>query len=203
MSRGGAADEARASVRPGRLVALGVTGAVAAVGAWVLGLDAAHAVALALAVLGVGAVLSALAPAPAEPWPRRERPARAGAYGEVQRLSWSLRARHGTVRPDALRRLRRIVVLRLAETGLELDAPADRDEIDRILGGRETRVLLAGDGTRVPPAAVRRVLDVLDRLDALEAPGTIAATAAARRTPSLTPAASAGRPASAEGGGAR
>ena len=97
-------------------------------------------------------------------WRAGGRPNRDGARSEVAQLSWSLRGSYGRVGSPAVWRARRLARQRLAVYQLDLGNPADRPEIERLIGRRAYAVLVRGE--RRPPL-LRTFVHCLDALDAL------------------------------------
>lgn len=147
-------------------IVLGV--AVGAV-AWLLGMDAGHAI-------GLGAVLTALALGLALVgeqadlrWPPAVAASRPGSRRDVTQLGWSLvgRARGlrgGRAAPDAVRRLRTLAEGALALRGIHLDDPAAEPEVRRLLGDDAPALLRRGSGASPSTASF---VAVLARVEAL------------------------------------
>ena len=110
-----------------------VAGAVFAV-MFVVGLDIAHAVLLALAAVAV-LQLRGLTGGQDEGWPDREDDrADAGVRREVARLSWGLSGFESRVDRRSLATLRGLAAHRLRRHGIDLDEPADAPRARQLLG---------------------------------------------------------------------
>jgi len=137
---------------------------------WVIGLDLANAVALAMFAVALYG-LRALAPGESEDWqPEPETARNTGTRREVARLSWGLHGQDARVDRWSARRLHALAARRLATLGLDLDAPQDAAECRRILGGR-TYDALSLDPNNLPRYAdFVAALDVLERFSLEEIP---------------------------------
>ncbi|MHA6623232.1 hypothetical protein [Pseudonocardia sp. DLS-67] len=132
---------------------------------WFVGMDAWHAGTVGL-VLGAAGLCRAAVPDHRDvQWEGVARPADEGARWDVARLSWSLRPRRGRIPQAGLRPVHDLARYRLAQRGLDLDDPADRPAIERLLG-EAAYATVALPATRPPRMrAVAGCLDALDRLD--------------------------------------
>lgn len=148
----------------GKAIALTLLGALCGTVAWFVGMDALHAVALGFVVLAVGVSWAALPEYSTEPWAREEHRHDDGSRTDVARLSWSLQARRGRVRMDALRRIRSLASARLISRGLDLDDAQDRAALEALIGPRAYRTLRANPEHAPTPADVSRALDALGAL---------------------------------------
>jgi hypothetical protein len=139
-----------------------------AVISWYFGADVSHSVLIGTAVgLGVvGVYGSEGLDLKSTGWRGGGGSSGAGARGDVVELSWSLRKRYGRVGDPAVSRVQQIARQRLALHGLDLSDPADRREIERLVGSN-TCALLVPDGRRAP--SLRSLLHCLDVLDVLDA----------------------------------
>lgn len=135
---------------------------------WYLGTDVWHSVLLGcvLTTVGVAGLVGSGIPEPGDSfrWHLR-RPSRDGARGEIAELSWALRGRYGRVTDRAVWRLQRLARQRLALHQLELNDPADRLAIERLIGRRAYAVLVK---RRHRPPFLGSLLHCLDMLDALD-----------------------------------
>lgn len=154
----------------GRLIALGVLAVLAAAVAWYVGMDAWHAVVIAAVVLAIGLIWMAVPERPTTIWPRETHAKDDGNRNDVNRLSWSLRTRRRRVRPDAVRRVRRLADARLmafrqsSERSLDLDDPDDRASVERLIGAHAYQTLRSNP-VRLPTFRdIERCLDGLSRL---------------------------------------
>ncbi|GAA1444512.1 hypothetical protein GCM10009617_21570 [Leifsonia poae] len=143
---------------------------------WYLGVDVAHAFGIGGVIFAATACLSMVGDqagverAP-EPLVQRD-----GSRRDVVQLGWALHTRRGTVAPEAVRRLRTLTAQALELHGLELDAPGDRAEIERVLGADVLRIIRRGSSELPRRATYASVLDRLDRLAAAR-PGPLTADA--------------------------
>jgi hypothetical protein len=132
---------------------------------WWAGMDAAHAVALALAVVAIGVVWIAVPDHEHTGWQDEPLEQAEGARHDVVRLSWMLRSRGGTVQSAGVRRIRDLAQERLDPYRLQLDAGTDRAAIEGLIGA-EAYATLHPRSDRMPKlAAVGRCLDRLDDLE--------------------------------------
>ena len=149
-----------------RLVAPILVAVVAGVGCWFFGVGILPAVIIALAVGSVGIVLwLANITAGAREWPPPPPLVTDGARRESSDLSWAIRSRGSGVDDRIVIRIRRIAADRLAARQLDLDNPAHRAAIQRLLGRPTTETLLNPRAHRVRIADVVGMLDLLDRLE--------------------------------------
>jgi hypothetical protein len=132
---------------------------------WFFGLGILPAIVVVLAVGAVGIVLRLVAvQSPNREWPPPPPPKTDGARREAFELSWAMRTRTGVVDDRIVRRVRSIAVNRLALRHLDLDNPAHRQSIERLVGAQVYDLLTAGDGRNVRIASVLATLEVLDTL---------------------------------------
>lgn len=176
----------RALVTPpwrSRLIALIALAVVAAVVLWYLGMDPWHAAAVIGVIVAIGVVWLAVPERPSMTWTVESSLHDDGNRSDVDRLSWSLRTRRGQVRPDAVRRVRRLAASRLAivspdaDNPLDLDRPADRAAIEQMLGGRAYRTLRPNP---VRQPSFHDIEQCLDVLSTLVRPGSVIADPPAR-----------------------
>lgn len=143
---------------------------------WYLGVDVAHAFGIGGVVFAATACLSMVgdqAGVERAPDPLVQRD---GSRRDVVQLGWALHTRRGTVAPEAVRRLRTLTAQALELHGLDLDAPGDRAEIERVLGADVLRIIRRGSSELPRRATYASVLDRLDRLAAAR-PGPLTADA--------------------------
>jgi len=95
---------------------------------------------------------------PEPPQPIRDR----GARREAFRLSWNVTGRNDRVGSTLVTRLAVIAEQRLAQRGLQLHDPADRDEVIRLVGPQSFRLLSR------PPGSEARTRDFHQALAAVE-----------------------------------
>jgi hypothetical protein len=172
----------------GRLTGLIVLAVLTGGVAWYVGVDGWHASVIAAAVLAVGLIWMALPERPPSIWPFESQAKDDGNRNDVNRLSWSLRTRKRRVRPEAVRRIRKLAAQRLEAVRqeavgqgdarpLDLDDPADRVSIERLIGSRAYRTL------RSNPVRQPTFADVEQCLDALSALVEPVSTTTRKRTP--------------------
>jgi hypothetical protein len=164
--RGGGIGRTSAAGIVGRVVVAAViTGAC-----WVIGLDLANAVALAVFAVALYG-LRALAPGETDAWQAEPETAHnTGTRREVARLSWGLHGQDARVDRWSARRLHALAARRLAARGLDLDAPQDAAECRRILG-TPTYDALSLDPNNLPRFAdFVAALDVIERFSLEEIP---------------------------------
>ncbi len=144
-----------------------VVAVLVAVTCWYFGVDVWHSVLLGsvLTTLGlVSMVVTADGDLGNTDWRGGARPSRDGARGEVAELSWSLRTNYGRVNHKALSRVRQLARHRLAQHQLDLNDPADRPEVELLIGRSAYAVLVRNE--RRP--LLRSFLHCLDALDAMD-----------------------------------
>jgi hypothetical protein len=135
---------------------------------WYFGADAWHAILIGGVITTVGVIGLVASETPdliTIDWRSVGRPNRHGARSDVAELSWTLRGSYGRVGGPAVWRARRLARQRLAVYQLDLGNPADRPEIERLIGRRAYTVLVRGE--RRPPL-LRTFVHCLDALDALD-----------------------------------
>ena len=149
-----------------RLVAPILVAALAGVGGWFFGVGVLPAIVIALAVASVGIVLRlANIGGSAREWPPPPPLVTDGARRESSDLSWAIRSRGAGVDDRIVLRIRRIAADRLAAHQLDLENPAHRAAIQRLLGKPTTETLLNPRAHTVRIADVIGMLDILDRLE--------------------------------------
>jgi hypothetical protein len=170
-----AADGPAAEIRPLRglfqpprrvrtIVILSLAVVTAAV-CWYVGMDVAHAIAIAIVIAAVGVTWIAVPEHEVPEWAEEELRTGDGVRFDVMRLSWMLRSRRRTIQTGGLRRAREIAKERLARFGFDLDNPADRSGIETLIG-RGPYATLWPTADRMPRLnELVRCLDALDRLD--------------------------------------
>ena len=97
---------------------------------------------------------------PAPPTPVRDR----GARREAFRLSWNVAGREDRVGSTLIGRLQQIAEQRLAEHGLDLDDPADRDRVINLVGEQPYRILQLQPGGEATTRAFEHALAAVERL---------------------------------------
>jgi hypothetical protein len=153
-----------------RIVGVVIVALLVGGGCWFFGLGPVPAIVVALVVGALGALVRVLPPpVPDREWPPGPPLRFDGARRETSELSWSLRTRGGGVGTGVATRVRIIAANRLALRQLDLDNPAHRAAIERLIGA-ETYQLLSDPERPVRLATVLRVLDILDALDVAARP---------------------------------
>lgn len=159
--------------RVSQVVAAAVAAVVVATALGLLGLPAVHVIAgavlAATVVVGIALQLGLLD----RTWEATRLEVAGGARDEVSHLSWQVRTRDGRVHPRVLLRVQQLVTVRLARDGIDVD-PADMDPhradvvaaLTQALGARAAHALCGGPRDLPDAAALTRILDALDALDA-------------------------------------
>jgi hypothetical protein len=148
-----------------RLVPVIVVAIVVGGVVWFFGLGVLPAVVVALAIGAVGTVLRLVtAEMPSRDWPPPPPPITDGARREAFELSWALRTRSGIVDDRIVVRVRSIAANRLAFRHLDLDNPAHRSSIERLVGAQVYNLLTSSDGRYVRLTTILGTLEVLDSL---------------------------------------
>lgn len=93
-------------------------------------------------------------------WPPMK-PAREARGSEVSRLAWAINPRTGVAGHVVVRRVQSVLRRRLAHQGLDLDDPAQHEDIDALLGEGVREGLHRRE---VHTADIERALDALDRI---------------------------------------
>jgi hypothetical protein len=155
---------------------------LAAATCWYFGADAWYSILMGMAIASVG-VSGLVGPARLDlggiAWPGGGLADRSGARSDIVELSMLLRGSHGLVNHGAVLRVRRLARQRLALHKLDLLDPADRREIEQLIG-RRAYALLVRSKHRPLLRSMLHCLDVLDTLD-LTRPAT--PSRSRRRTP--------------------
>ena len=109
---------------------------------WLLGLDVAHAFALAAVLVALIGLRGSPAVNLDQSWPAdNDLRADTGVRREVARLSWSMQGYESRVQRQSVRRLHDIAAYRLGERGLDLGDPRDYLGCQLALGERAYRVV--------------------------------------------------------------
>jgi hypothetical protein len=146
-----------------RLVPVIVVAILAGGIVWFFGLGILPAVVVILVIGAVGTVLRLVTPElPNRDWPLPPPPITDGARREAFELSWAMRTRSGIVDDRIVLRVRSIAANRLAFRHLDLDNPAHRRSIERLVGPQVYRLLTFGDGQRVRVTTILATLEILD-----------------------------------------
>lgn len=152
--------------RRGRVVLVLIVGVLTAGVSWYVGMDTGHAVTLGTVLAAVAVSWIAVPDHERVEWPEESGAGREGARRDVVQLSWSLRPHYGRIRQAALGRVQDLARYRLGLRQLDLDNPADRAAIERLIGPAAYATLRSRAAGRLPLLrSVVHCLDVLDRLD--------------------------------------
>lgn len=132
---------------------------------WFFGLGLLPSIVVVLAVGAVGTVLRLVrVDSLGRDWPPPPPPKTDGARREAFELSWAMRTRSGIVDDRIVLRVRSIAANRLALRHLDLDNPAHRQPIQRLVGPQVYELLTFGSERRVRLNAILATLEVLDSL---------------------------------------
>jgi hypothetical protein len=137
--------------------------------AWLLGMDAGHAIGLGAVLAGLVAGISLVGDQADVVWPLPPAVPRAGSRRDIPQLGWSLAGRarglHGArVSSDAVRRLRTLAEGALALRGIALDDPASEPAVRVLLGDGAPALLRRGSGASPSTAEFVAVLGRLEQL---------------------------------------
>jgi len=141
---------------------------------WLVGLSPGFAVAFGVVAIAAGIAWSGLVDAEALGLPRPERHPQAGTRADIAQISWSMRPlRPGVVRflpvdgpihEQGVRRLRRFAARRLSAWGLDPADPADRPELERLLGAGPAWVITSAPTNQVTMTMAEGCLAALETL---------------------------------------
>jgi len=148
----------------GRLVWSILSGMAVGVVVWFSGMDLPHAVGLGAVVAAGGACLAMLGERASVQWPDDPVAPREGARRDVAQLGWAVQTRGGTVTPEAVRHLRSVAAQTLALHGIELDDPAHRPAVERVLGSDAAAIVRRGSAEAPRTAVFESVLARLERI---------------------------------------
>ncbi len=147
-----------------RLAVCVALGAAVGLVTWLAGMDAGHALGLAGAVAAVGCCVAMLGDRGAVAWPPEPPTPREGLRRDVAQLGWAVQTRRGIAAPEAVRRLRSVAGQALALHGHDLDDPAQRPAVEAMLGADGMAILRRG-GAETPRTGVfEAILARLERL---------------------------------------
>jgi hypothetical protein len=133
---------------------------------WYFGADAWHSLLIGSAITAIAVTLWVAAAVEVNDTSWREaRQGPAGSRHDVTNLSGSLRGDFGGVGHAAEWRLKQIARQRLTLCHLDLASPADRSEIEQLIGRRAYRLLVRSGPRRMRLRSLLHCLDALDRLD--------------------------------------
>lgn len=167
----------RALLGPGyrlRLLWSLLAGLVVGLVCWFSGMDLPHAVGVGAVVGAGGSCLAMLRERPSVTWPDDPVAPREGARRDVAQLGWAVQTRSGTVTPEAVRHLRSVAAQTLALHGIDLDDPADRPAVERMLGADVVAIVRRGSAAAPRTAVFRSVLALLERIADEPGPATSA-----------------------------
>lgn len=129
---------------------------------WFAGFGVTYAVVIATAI---AVVMLALSDLPDDdmsaPWPGQA-VTPDGVRDDLDRLTWQFGTARSPVREGAVRQVRALAATRLARRRLDLDDPADRAAVERLLGPGVYQAL--HEPARPNLAALVRCLDAIDGL---------------------------------------
>lgn len=154
-----------------RLIGSVVLGIAIGFLAWLLGMDAPHAIGLGGVLIALAVCLSLLGEQADVGWPAPEPALRPGSRRDIAQLGWSVAARSrglrgGHVSSDAVRRLRTLAAEALALKGVDLDDPTARDDVQRLLGEGAPALLRRGSAAAPTTAEFVAVLGRVEGLGA-------------------------------------
>lgn len=145
------------------LVRAGIVTAVCAVLGFGGVLDPVHAVLLGCLVLAGTSLWSEDSDLLGAEWPVRRFAARAGGRNAVSDLAWQVFDPDRRVQPRVVERVRNLAVARLALLGVDARDPAQRPEVERLLGRTVAEGIAYG---KRPNARTLQIwLDAIDRLN--------------------------------------
>lgn len=177
---------------PRRLILSALLGLAMGVAAWLLGMDAAHAIGLGAAACGLSACLSALGEVAEVTWATPPAPSRTGSRRDVAHLGWSLGARGGWASSEGVRAVRSVAERAVALRGLDLEDRSADAQLEALLGRETLALLRRGSGVDTRTSALAAALDRLEALSAgtataASAPGSERTAPAPTSTPASTP----------------
>ncbi len=142
-----------------------VLAVIAGVASWFFGIGILPAVVVTLVVFSIGTVLRLVAgQRPNRDWPLPPSRKNDGQRRDAAELSWALRTRGGIVDDRVIARVRSIAARRLALRHLDLDDPAHRAKIQRLIGAASYETLTSGSTRKIRVTTVLGMLDTLDTL---------------------------------------
>lgn len=147
----------------GLLVRAGILAAVAAALGLTGVLDPIHAGLLGCLLLAGTGLRGGPAEQLAADWPARRFTKRAGGRNAVSDLAWQVFDTDRRVRPLVVQRVRELAAARLALLGVDAHDPAQRPQVDQLLGPRVAASLFAAG--RPTARTLQLWLDAIDRLN--------------------------------------
>jgi hypothetical protein len=149
-----------------RYVGVAIVALLAGAGCWFFGLDVVPSIVVALVLAGLGITLGIITvPADNIEWPPAPPEPTDGARREVSELTWSLRTPGGVVDERIVQRVRRIAVTSLRRRQLDLENPAHRAQIERLVGESMYALLSSPERRRVSLATLLSELSILEALE--------------------------------------
>ena len=153
-----------ATGRTGRVVRGALLLAAVLAAGVLVGLDAVHAVVVAVGS-GVLLLLRRLPGGAPDEWPDRVTdPSDRGVRREVSRLSWGLHGYQGRVDRRAALRLHQLAARRLQRLGVDLDDPAQAPQARELLGDQAYAALTTGAAEPPRYDSYARAVTALERL---------------------------------------
>jgi hypothetical protein len=147
-------------------VGVGVVAILAGAGCWFFGLAVVPAIVVALVLAGLGITLRIITlPVENLEWPPAPPEPSDGARREVSELTWSLRTPGGVVDERIVERVRRIADTGLRRRQLDLDNPAHRAQIERLVGPQTYALLSSPERRRISLSTLLSELSVLEALE--------------------------------------
>jgi hypothetical protein len=133
---------------------------------WFFGLDVIPSIVVTLVLAGLGITLRIVRlPTDNLEWPPAPPEPTAGARREVSELTWSLRTPRGIVEDRVIERIRNIADTSLRRRHLDLDNPAHRARIERLIGPSLYTLVTSPERRRVNLPTFLSILAVLETLE--------------------------------------
>jgi hypothetical protein len=149
-----------------RYVGVVIVALLVGAGCWFFGLDVVPSIVVALVVAGLGITLGIITlPLDNVEWPPAPPEPTDGARREVSELTWSLRTPGGVVGERNVERVRRIADTSLRRRHLDLDNPAHRVRIERLIGAPLYALLNSAERHRVSLSMLLSELGILEALE--------------------------------------
>ena len=147
----------------GRLVWAGAIAVLCALLGFGGVLDPVHAVLFGCLLFALISLRSVASDQLDADWPSRRYTNRAGARNSVSDLAWQVFDTDRRVRGNVVQRVRNLAAARLASLGVDATDPAQRPQVERLLGPRVAAGLAADQ--RPTARTLQTWLDAIDRLD--------------------------------------
>jgi len=161
---------------PRRLILSALLGVAMGVAAWLLGMDASHAIGLGAAAFGLSTCLSALGEVAEITWATPPAPSRTGSRRDV---------RGGRASSEGVRAVRSVAERAVALRGLDLEDRSADAQLEALLGRQTLALLRRGSGVEMRTSALAAVLDRLEALIA-ETASSAPASRSGRASPAPT-----------------